>query len=898
MGIEALKEQARGHEQAEEWEKALNLYSQAIERQSDDEHADLGLFNRAGDLSTRLGNLEGALAHYEQAVKLYLESELPNNAIAILKKILRNMPYRTDVYLQMGQIRAAQGFLVDARENFLKYAEIMQQEDNLPEALRALTEFAGLAQDDVDIQLMVASQLHANERTEDAVQLLVDSYAHHLRIGKSEGMDTLSGRIHEIDPTTTLPTEVDSYDAFETTSLAGDEIGGGSEGTDTSVMSDGLEIESTHLGNIDDQLAASGESDELGLEAQLASQIGQDEAGAGDAGAGGGAQAADAWGLETATEVETVSMGSDDFTFGEGLDLDAGTVDGGRSDLDLDAGLVDTERVALDLDAVLADNDAAAVEPEANTLEVDAPVDLEAAALELASLADADEPDLDAAFSAPDVEAPEDAPTFELETERDEIDLSSETPAQDGAELAEVADAVSLEVDTDDAWGMDLEAAPDAQEEFEGADLSSSWLSMEPEDEDPGAEPLEAASDLTREAEGISQAEPVEEAVAASPSLTLDDEPGFEAEDDSEPLEAAGLEDAWLTVDGVDEEASAIASEASEAAPPTPDWQSDASEETAAAAVSGDWIGPQDPTDAAPIDDPETWLHLASQFQQEGDRDQARTALVEAHLGFSERLDFQKASVAVASLIALEPESAEHHRRRIEYLEHAGDQPARVAAHLEFARLLTEQGEKGEARVQYEKVLDIDPSNQLAQSHLDEMVEPEIESGYIDLGSMVIDRVEKTTRWTVEAEEPVDEEDFDFRQMLSQFKQKVAEHVDVGDVRAHYDLGTAYREMGLMDEAISEFQLALRADSKNLATYEMLGQCFMEKGQPDFAVRSLGKAANLPHDVEDELLGIYYYLGRAHEELGQRDEAVEFYEKVFALDINFQDVTERLRSLR
>jgi len=874
MGIEALKEQARGHEQAEEWEKALDLYSQAIERQSEDEHADLGLFNRAGDLSTRLGNLEGALTHYEQAVKLYLESELPNNAIAILKKILRNMPYRTDVYLQMGQIRASQGFLVDARENFLRYAEIMQQEDNLPEALRALTEFAGLAQDDVDVQLMVASQLHANERTDDAVQLLVDSYSHHLRIGKSEGLDTLGGRIHEIDPTKTLPSDVDSYDAFETTSLAGEDLHESGEDEASGIIGEGLEIESTHLGNIDDDRAEASDShNEVDLEAQLGHELVQDD----ELGTPDLTDVGEDWGLEVASDLETISDDAEDaqdFSFGEGLDLDAVIADNDAA-LALDTVVADEDRdedAVLDLEAAIADNDAALdsddadLDLEAATLEVDAPVDLAAAALELATLAGED--------------------PFEVDSASEVSDVDAETPES----------ATTPEFDSD---GTSLEGIHDesGEEQFEGADLSSSWLSVEPVDEDPDSEPLELASDSGSSEEETPEAELDQDAAQGEPAFG--EVPAHAAEDDSESLEAAGLEDAWLTVDPVDDPEPPTALEASEDPAETPDWQNeDAGDALAVTTTAGDWIGAHDPSDDAPIDDPETWLHLASQFQQEGDRDQARTALVEAHLGFSERLDFQKASVAVASLIALEPESVEHHRRRIEYLEHTGDQSARVAAHLEFAELLTEQGDTSEARVQYQKVLDIDPSNQLAHSHLEEAVEPEIESGYIDLGSMVIDRVEKTTRWTVETEEPVDEEDFDFRQMLSQFKQKVAEHVDLGDVRAHYDLGTAYREMGLMDEAISEFQLALRADDKNLATYEMLGQCFMEKGQPDFAVRSLGKAANLPHDVEDELLGIYYYLGRAHEELGQRDEAVEFYEKVFALDINFQDVTERLRSLR
>ena len=63
--------------------------------------------------------------------------------------------------------------------------------------------------------------------------------------------------------------------------------------------------------------------------------------------------------------------------------------------------------------------------------------------------------------------------------------------------------------------------------------------------------------------------------------------------------------------------------------------------------------------------------------------------------------------------------------------------------------------------------------------------------------------------------------------MLSQFKAKVAENLSADDVKAHHDLGTAYKEMGLIDEAISEFQQALRASADHLPTYELLGQCFM-----------------------------------------------------------------------
>ena len=134
--------------------------------------------------------------------------------------------------------------------------------------------------------------------------------------------------------------------------------------------------------------------------------------------------------------------------------------------------------------------------------------------------------------------------------------------------------------------------------------------------------------------------------------------------------------------------------------------------------------------------------------------------------------------------------------------------------------------------------------------------------------------------------------------MLSQFKEKVSEHVASDDVSAHHDLGTAYMEMGLFDEAVGEFQMALRASPTHLPTHEVMGRCWMEMGKSDMAIRALERALRVPYEVEDELIGIYYLLGRAHEDRGNREEALEFYEKVFSLDINFEDVTERLRALR
>ncbi|MDH3423322.1 MAG: tetratricopeptide repeat protein, partial [Gemmatimonadota bacterium] len=172
---------------------------------------------------------------------------------------------------------------------------------------------------------------------------------------------------------------------------------------------------------------------------------------------------------------------------------------------------------------------------------------------------------------------------------------------------------------------------------------------------------------------------------------------------------------------------------------------------------------------------------------------------------------------------------------------------------------------------------------------------------YVDFGAMILGGGggdEKSTRFRVAYEEPSGDEEADFAKMLSQFKDKVSENLDSGDVRAHYDLGTAYKEMGLLEEAISSFQQALRASAVHLPTYEIMGQTFIEMGQPEAAVRTLERALHVTPGVEDEFVGIYYYLARAFEALDRKDSAVEYYDRVFSLDINFADVTERLRELR
>ena len=148
----------------------------------------------------------------------------------------------------------------------------------------------------------------------------------------------------------------------------------------------------------------------------------------------------------------------------------------------------------------------------------------------------------------------------------------------------------------------------------------------------------------------------------------------------------------------------------------------------------------------------------------------------------------------------------------------------------------------------------------------------------------------------VESPKPTGDEQADFEEMLRRFKRGVAENVEAEDYDAHYDLGVAYKEMGLIDEAIAQFQKALRGPDR-VRSYEALGQCFVEKQQYPIAAALLQRATEVPGTDDQLLVGVLYLLGFATEHLGRPAEALAYYLRVFAVDIEFRDVAARVAAM-
>jgi len=176
--------------------------------------------------------------------------------------------------------------------------------------------------------------------------------------------------------------------------------------------------------------------------------------------------------------------------------------------------------------------------------------------------------------------------------------------------------------------------------------------------------------------------------------------------------------------------------------------------------------------------------------------------------------------------------------------------------------------------------------------------QPPAGDDFINLGDWLRDaEAPRSTRLVIEDDKPTGDEAADFADMLRKFKQGIAENVSDEDHDSHYDLGVAYKEMGLVDEAVAEFQKALRAPEGRVRTYEALGQCFIEKQQFQVAATILSRALNEPAVTDDQLVGVLYLLGYASEALMRWEAAVGYYQRVFAVDIRFRDTAQRLTAL-
>jgi tetratricopeptide (TPR) repeat protein len=124
------------------------------------------------------------------------------------------------------------------------------------------------------------------------------------------------------------------------------------------------------------------------------------------------------------------------------------------------------------------------------------------------------------------------------------------------------------------------------------------------------------------------------------------------------------------------------------------------------------------------------------------------------------------------------------------------------------------------------------------------------------------------------------------------------------DFENHYNLGLAYKDIEMFDQAVEAFQQAIQAvapadgTSRYLQCCNMLGHCFTRKGLPKLAATWFRKGLDAPGHTEDEYQALRYELGAAYEQMGDTRRAIDTYTEVYGIDVTYRGVADKLRELQ
>ena len=296
-----------------------------------------------------------------------------------------------------------------------------------------------------------------------------------------------------------------------------------------------------------------------------------------------------------------------------------------------------------------------------------------------------------------------------------------------------------------------------------------------------------------------------------------------------------------------------------------------------------------------------THEELAASYLSAGKQDLAVEEFWKAaELAFF-RGDLPRARTLLGSLLQIAPQHEAALRRQVDITSQAEDRPEEARARFDLAELYLGQEEWALARAEYLRVLEIDGTNDRARmrvQRLDALLHaPPTPGAGVDFDAIDVPKPAASVRVRDESPSAGDSL-IDLEEIIDEFKQGVQNSISGEDHESHYDLGMAYMEMGLYDEAISEFQIAQKGAPMELKSLEMIALCYLEKSEPADAVRELTRALELPGHGPDETISIRYNLGMAHERLGNLDRALQHYEEVHVLNVDFLKVSTKVRELK
>ncbi len=294
-------------------------------------------------------------------------------------------------------------------------------------------------------------------------------------------------------------------------------------------------------------------------------------------------------------------------------------------------------------------------------------------------------------------------------------------------------------------------------------------------------------------------------------------------------------------------------------------------------------------SDAAMV---ERLLREAREQFRKGERENASRTLVRAATAYDQLGQFDSAATIYRNLgrsshappevMALWLRNCEARNDRLE--------AAQVACELGDRSL--NEGDTAAARDWFRRASGLDASNETARRRLQRLNEMD--------GTGVVTEAPATESSEGKVEVAVGRSEavtFDLGSLVSEFQRGVETQI-AGDPQGHYDLGMAYREMGLLEQAIESFRAAGRVPSFAQRCAEMVGRSMLDQGRFEEAAQEFIVALELPGLGPEATNDLRFQLGLAYEAAGRSEEALAEFERVYADSPSYPDVAVKIRTLR
>jgi tetratricopeptide (TPR) repeat protein len=922
--FQRLKHEARKAEQRSDWRKAIALYREAM-RFDERQHgtSELGLFNRIGDLHIRLGEVPQAVECYEQAADRYAENDLPTSAIALCNKILRVAPDRTDVFRRLGLLHATTGLLAEARSSLLQFVDRTESAGDLSSAVEAVQEFVNLTQDET-IRVQVAELLAERGHPDQAqaqLRLASDS-------SRGQGLDTegLEQRIEQLG--TTGPQEVVSESAEPATPpderpSMEDSVGGDKQ-TETGTSNSGAEPPAkVQLGELVGAFVSELDPHAAGRELVEDSVSNSPDGEVGEALARFRARVQpdlDRSGpqLHYDLGVAFQTMGLKSAAVEE---LRRGIAAPGR----LDAAhhriseILEPNRP---VDHAKPEED---TQPMVAKLKVGSEFRPEVAAepAELEVAAEPAEPEVAAEPAelelTPDLTTPEPA-SFELEA----VLVEAQAPEPLNPDLqgllfrARLAQYQIRQAEdsgqTDHRSHLDLGAAysdmglrQEAIRELVAAaagptHVASRAVSMMLDiarDRSTAWELAISVVEQVRELDETGAAEPVLHELAGRwgedhPGagrvgdllgwvVTAAPSPG-EIEPDSEP--DSGPEDLARAVEFTEDAPVVVDSSSLEVLDQLLDHLEDES-------TGGDEPESEDRSD------PGLARRTAEQMVAEGRLTEAVSHLYRTLETLENARRIPETIAVVDYLLQLRPDDVVLHHQRAEFALTLDDRDLLVSSYMSLAACLRRQNAQGNARTVYARILDIDPGHVEAMEAFEQL--SFLHGGQAN-GTIVPDSTPAPTESRIidpgDGPPLVAEARAEFDALLDDLRDPGPAGDDLGDdAEAHFELGVAFKQMEMWDEALAELEKAVTGLQNPVRVWEVMAECLERADRKPEAIEILTTAEAYPGNQESPAPGVLYRLALLLEEVGDQAGAVQRLRRVVDLDASFRDAASRLSAL-